>query len=47
MIGAFTETYFRTDINSNFLVISASKSNMWKRLNMPSSVGLPRALLNR
>ena len=46
MIQVFTERYFRTDINSKFLVILLSKSDLWQWLNMPSKVGLHRATRN-
>ena len=39
MMQVFTERYFRTDINSKFLVILLSESYLWQWLNMPSKVG--------
>ena len=37
MIQVFTERYFRTDINSKFLIILLSESYLWQWLNMPAS----------
>ena len=42
----FAKRYFRTNINSNSLVMLVSKSYLWKCLNIPGEVGLPCAAIN-
>ena len=42
----FAKRYFRTNINSNSLVMLASKNYLWKWLNIPCEVELPRAAIN-